>query len=41
MPGLRMKIEFTPDPTMMKWLILALLIIAGANMDELMIMVGL
>jgi hypothetical protein len=36
-----MKLEFTPDPGLVKWVILAILIICGANLDELMILVGL
>ena len=36
-----MKIEFTPNPELVKWVILALLIIGGANYDDLMILVGL
>ncbi len=36
-----MKIEFNPSPELVKWVILALLIITGANLDELMILVGL
>ncbi len=35
-----MKVEFNPDPSLVKWAILAVLIICGANLDELMIMVG-
>ena len=41
MPGFRMKIEFSPSPELVKWAILALLIVGGANLDELMILVGL
>ncbi len=41
MPGFRMKIEFSPSPELVKWAILALLIIGGANYDDLMILVGL
>jgi hypothetical protein len=36
-----MKIEFNPSPELVKWAILALLILCGAHMDELMILVGL
>ena len=36
-----MKVEFSPDPGLVKWAILAILIICGANLDELMILVGI
>ncbi len=35
-----MKIEFTPSPELVKWAILAVLIISGTQYDELMILVG-
>ncbi len=35
-----MKIEFNPSPELVKWAILALLIITGTQYDELMILVG-
>ena len=36
-----MKIEFNPDPAIIKWLVLALLIISGAHYEELMLLVGM
>ena len=36
-----MKIEFSPSPEFIKWVILALLIVGGVNYDDLMILVGL
>tara|TARA_Y100001970_G_scaffold268369_1_gene359549 strand:- start:113 stop:223 length:111 start_codon:yes stop_codon:yes gene_type:complete len=35
-----MKIEFTPSPELVKWVILAVLIISGTQYDELMILAG-
>lgn len=35
-----MKIEFNPSPELVKFVILACLILAGAHYDDLMILVG-
>lgn len=36
-----MKIEANPSPDQLKWLVLALLILAGVGHDQLLLMVGL
>lgn len=36
-----MKIEVNPTPAQIKWIVIAILILAGVSHDELMLMVGL
>jgi len=35
-----MKLEFDPDPSLVRWVILVLLIVCGVNYDKLLLLGG-